>query len=225
MKGQVRKWMQLCVILVLIVVMMPNTVYASSGPYLKKYGNFDLKKNKTVTYQTMYAGIGMVDQKVKVSDYKVKDASLKGYRQMSCKLTFSRKWKVSSDEIHAMVNSGYCKKNKSIGGRVFWAICDYNTGKCIKTSSNKISIESSGFQYAGKKTYKDSHGCYVTITDVSTKLTVVYPKNEKDLCLGVGGSTNLTKDNSKFFKGDTAFGKTSYYDKNNKKLSHFMKIQ
>lgn len=58
------------------------------------------------------------------------------------------------------------------------------------------------------------------------KVKVTYPKDYKGLCIGIGGSAALqnTANDTKFWKGKAAFGKTSYYSKKDKSVAHFMRV-
>jgi hypothetical protein len=55
---------------------------------------------------------------------------------------------------------------------------------------------------------------------------VTYPKDYRGLCIGIGGSTALqdTANDTKFWNGKAAFGKTSYYSKKDKSVAHFMRV-
>lgn len=198
---------------------------AASKPYMKTANvKWDLKKNKTVTYKTKYVGIGMKNQKAKISDYKIKNSKKKGYKELTFTVKWTRQWKLKNNEIHKMA---YSNIDTSIGGESYYAVVDYNTGKSLeKKNKQKVTVKQIGKPKYQAKYYYDKDGCYVWISNITKKVKVTYPKNYKGLCIGVGGSTSLknTKNDTKFWNGKVAFKKTSYYSSKDKSVAHFMRV-
>ncbi len=208
-------------------IFLPSRVEAASKPHMKTVNvKWDLKKNKTVTYKTRYAGLGMVKQKAKITDYKIKNSKKKGYKELTFTVKFTRQWNMSKNQVHKMTNSPEFPIYK-VGGKCFWALVDYDSGKCLAgKNKKKVVAEAGDWVYSTPKYYRDDHGCWVSFANSSVKVKVTYPKDYKGLCIGIGGYTDLVfsdKDN-KFFKGEGVFGETGYYSKKDKSVAHFMRV-
>ncbi len=79
-------------------------VHAASKAYMSKMPvKWDLKPNKTVVYQSYYRNVGMLNQKAKISDWKITDAEKKGYKQLTFKVSFTTKRNFSAKEVKKMV--------------------------------------------------------------------------------------------------------------------------
>lgn len=205
-------------------------VKAASKAYMKGASvKWDLKKNKTLTYKTKYAGIGMRKQKVKMSDYQIKNAKKKGYKELTFTLNFTTKWNMTAKQVHSIVNSReFRKAGGVVSGGFYYAVVDYDTGKSLEgKNKQKVTVEKVGdWKYSNEKTYRDKDGCWVRMSNAKVKIKVTYPKNYKGLCIGAGGHTTLknTKNDTKFWKGTVVFGKSSYYSKKDKSVAHFMRV-
>lgn len=229
MKHILKKVMLFVTTLTLVAgITLANTqTVEAATPVMKKVNvKWDLKNNKTLTYKTRYAGIGMKNQKVKISNLKIKNSTSKpGYKECTLTISFTTKWKMKKSEVHSIVNA----KDADMGGICHFAVVDYDTGKSLLRNNNKgVTVTSTkGWTYSKSTTYKDSDGCWVRLSNPSIKLKITYPKNYKGLCIGVGGSTrvDVTKNDTKFSEGKVAFNKTSRYSKKDKMVSHFMRIK
>ncbi len=208
-------------------IFLPSRVEAASKPHMKTVNvKWDLKKNKTVTYKTRYAGLGMVKQKAKITDYKIKNSKKKGYKELTFTVKFTRQWNMGKKQVHKLANSPEAKADK-MGGTYFWALVDYDSGKCLAgKNKKKVVAESGDWVYSTPKYYRDDDGCWGSLVNSSKKVKVTYPKDYKGLCLGIGGSADLvqTANDKKFFERKAAFGKTSYYSKEDKSVAHFMRV-
>lgn len=198
----------------------------AATPYMKKVNvSWDLKKNKTITYKTKYAGIGLKKQKIKITGYKIKNSKKKGYKELTFTVKTKVQWKVKPSEVEKILKN---MEDGEIGGGFFCAIVDYNTGKCLEIKNkHKVTVESEGLNYSEPQYYYDRDGeDGIYLNDASAKIKVTYPKNYKGLCIGVGGRTSVTatKNNTKFWNGKAAFGKTSFYSKKDKAVAHFMRV-
>lgn len=208
-----------------ILALNPQTTSAASKPVMKKVNvKWDLKNNKTVTYKTKYSGIGMIKQKAKISNLKIKNSKTKeGFKECTFTVKFTRKWKMSDSQIHKIADSGV------VAGDVGCYFIDYNSGKNL-TTSNKYDVTVEvvkDWTYSKTTKYSDPHGCWVTLSNPSIKFKVTYPKDYKGLCIGLGGMTKLkaTKNDTKFWYGKNTFAKTSYYSKKDKSIAHFMRVK
>lgn len=209
----------------------PVNAEAATKNYMKKVNvNWDLKKNKSVTFKTKYAGIGMKKQKAKITNYKIKNSKKKGYKELTFTLSFSRQWNVKASEVHKIANSDYCQKTGQIGAGCYYAIVDYNTGKTLeKENKYNVTVEKELKSQTPKYYYcyhQDGYYEWVCISNGSMEIKVTYPKNYKGLCIGIGGKTTLaeTKNDTKFWNGKVPFGKTTYYSKKDKSIAHFMRV-
>ncbi|MDE5782443.1 MAG: hypothetical protein K2I03_13360 [Lachnospiraceae bacterium] len=209
-------------------VFMPVQVQAAQKAYMKSVNvKWDLKKNKTITYKTKISGLGMRKMEAKISKYKIKNSKIKGYKELTFTVKFTCIPKLNGTQVHKCANSKESKKYNTVGGNSCYAIVDYNTGKSLMANNNMdIYVQSSSWVYSPKKYYYDSHGCWVSTRSYTRSVKVTYPKNYKGLCIGVCGSTAIkdTKNDDAFWNGKVAFGKTSYYDKKDKSVAHFMRV-
>lgn len=187
--------------------------------------SWDLKNNKTLTYKTKYAGIGMKKQKVKISGYKVKNSKKAGYKELTFTVKFTNQWNVSDSEVHKIVEN---MEKGSIGGLYYYTITDYNTGKCLEKKNNlNVTVEKTKDWNFSSKTYYDKHDCWISIDNASVTVKVTYPSDYKGLCIGVGGhsTVNETANDGKFWNGTVSFAKTSMRSKNDKSVAHFMRVK
>lgn len=235
MKSNIRRIALFLLTLAIAVVaaFMPVQVEAASKPYMKTVNvKWDLKKDKTITYKSKYAGLGMMKQKVKITGYKIKNAKKKGYKELTFTVNYLRRLNLSKRQVHKCAKS---QKYQSIvinqepdGGLYFVTAVDYGTGKCLDVHNDKgVTVKKGVICHKAGKIYRDRDGCSVYIsTKVTRKMKVTYPKKYKGLCIGVGGSRSIeqTPDDTAFLFGNVAFGKTSYYGKKDKSVAHFMRV-
>jgi len=218
------------ILLCLLVIPGARPVMARTKSYMKnlKGISWDLKTNgKWVTYQTKYAGIGMHDQKVKITKWKNQitptDAKILTFR-----ITVNTQWKMTKSQVHKMTNSSYGRKNGDVGALCGYYIVDYETGENLEAFANEAGVEvtDTGWHIQKTKTYRDQHGCSVSLNTVYTDVEVVYYPGTV-LAIGFGGSTALepTGGDKKFEKGKVLFEKTSSCSKKNKKIAHFKKVK
>lgn len=210
--------------LMLSVVFMPVQADAATKNYMKKQNvTWDLKKGKTLKVKTYYAGVGLVDEKVKISQYKISKSSVPGYKKLSMTVKFYKTWKPTRNQVDKMVNSKYCRETTYVGGVCFVHVLDYNTGRSLWNDSRfNVSVD---WKSSTPKYYYGSYGRYVRFKPETCKLTVEYPKNYKGLCVGVTGSisTNDAKDNA-YTNGRIPFGKSRCVSKKYKSVAHFKRV-
>ena len=181
----------------LVTVSGPKAALAAAAGSMKnlKGISWDLKANKKITYQSCFSGIGMHDQKAKITKWEITDEG-DGFQKLTFKLTVDRRWSVSKSQIHKIANSSLTSKTGEIGGDCGYWVVDYNTGANLEAENNKYGV------------------------------TVIYPKDYKGLTIGMSGTTKLkrTKGDKKYIAGKGPFGKTSFFDKKNKKVAHFLRV-
>lgn len=231
-----KKWCkQKCILLLVSILLFSFVsvnhsmdVQAASKNYMKKmHVSWDLKKGKTVTYKTIYAGIGMRKLKAKIADYKIEDYGKTGYKKLTFTVQFEMGKKFKPKEIHKMCNSKHYKKNHGTGSR-FVHIVDYNTGKNLTTANSYgVTTRNAGWKTLNIRKEEDGDGCVSNTHKHSVSFTVIYPKSYKGLCIGFSGSTSLTrkKNDTRYWNGQAAFGKTSFFSKKDKSIAHFMRVK
>lgn len=217
----------LAVVIAVGTMFLPVQVEAASKPYMKTANvKWDLKNNKTITYKTKYAEIGMKSQKAKITGYKIKNSKKKGYKELTFTVKYTCQWNMKPSEVHKMAQVEGAEG--ALGGGNYYAVVDYNTGKDLEVKNKqKVTVEQIGdWKYSTPKYYYDNDGCWVRLSNVSVKVKVTYPKTYKGLCIGVGGRTTVknTKNNTKFWEGKVAFKKTTYYSTKDKSVAHFMRV-
>ena len=188
---------------------------------------WDLVPDKTITYETVYAAVGAKKKIVKMTNFTKGNAEKAGYKEVKFELTFSYKWKPSKNQVHKICKSKDGLKDR-IGGRQYYAIVDYNTGKNLEVK-NPYNVTVSAAQFKEEKTkfVKDKDGCKVPLKTVSRIITITYPEDYDGLCIGVGGikTTYGKKTELKFWEGKkTLFDATALYSTKYKKMAHFMKV-
>lgn len=197
-----------------------NSVEAASKAYMKKLQvKWDVKNNKSVTTTTFYSGgVGKKNVTAKISKLKVTKANKEGYKKLTCTLTVNFP-KLTASEVHKIAAKGV------VGADFYYAIVDYDTGYSLETK-NKFGVTVKAKNKPKAKTYRDKHGCWVTMNDATIKLTITYPEDYKGVCIGFGGYSTLNekKADQKFWKGKKPYGTTTYYTKN-KKNNHFMRVK
>ncbi len=226
MKKDSRKRLTVFLLAVVIAfgsVFMPSQVEAASKPHMKTVNvKWDLKKNKTVIYKTRCPGLGMVKQKAKITNYKVKNSKKKGYKELTFTVYYTRQWNISKNQVHKVANAG---GDPQMDMGYYYAILDYDTGKLVSRSRKNVTVCETGKTFWRTEGYHDDHGCSVSIGNVSVNVKVTYPKNYKGLCIGIGGFTTLKGADKMFVFGRKAFGETNMYSRKDKSVAHFMRIK
>lgn len=225
---RIKKTASFLLAVVLIIGFIPLQTQAASKKYMKKINvSWDLKNNKTVTFKTNYAGVGMRKMKAKITDYKITDAQKTGYKKLTYVIRFEMGQKNKPKEIHKICNSKHFKKNNNVSGLLNTYVIDYDTGKNL-TSANPYDVTCT-FRWTTLNTRKeeDGDGCFLYSYRQQIASTVIYPQNYKGLCIGFGGGTKLTakKNDTHFRNGKAVFGQTSFFSKKDKTIAHFMRVK
>ena len=216
-----------------------NTVYAyGSGGQVESMKEksmkdikvkWDLKPDKAVTVKALYAGIGKKKESLKITDYKITNASKKGYKKLTFTFHYAKKWTPTAKDVHKILNSDELAESETIGESLYYGIVDYDTGYDLEGNNDfHVTVKSGKWKYEGAKKYSDSDGCWIkTAKSGSVKVTVTYPKDYKGLCIVVGADNVFDKDayeDAAFWNGMYAFNATSMYIKG-KSNSHWMRVK
>ena len=210
--------------LMLSVLFMPAQADAATKNYMKKQNvTWDLKKGKVLQLKTYYAGVGFVNDKAKVTKYKVTKSSIPGYKKLTMTVKFYNTWKPTREQVDKMVNSEFCRKTTYVGGVPWVHVIDYNTGRSLWKDSR--FLVKSEWTNSNAKNYFGSGTRYVILRAQVCKLTVQYPKNYKGLCIGISGSTSVNDARDEAFtNGKIPFGKSRCVSKKYKKVAHFKRV-
>ncbi len=224
MKQKGRGW-KIPVLTGMMLVLLALPAYASSA-YMKSMPvAWDLKPETRLTYQTCYAGIGMKDQEVILTDWEIKDAAKAGFKELSFRADFIRKWDMSREEVSAIAAG--LNGSSQIGGNLAYMLVDYETGKSLECANEfGVTCSNSGWTSYAETTYYGDNGDWVNLSNSWTAVTVTYPEEYHGAALGVGGSTSVQNQacDSDFFDGRGLFGDTTFQSAGYPALSHFMRI-
>ena len=209
--------------LMILFCFSPLTVHA------KNLGNskgitWDLRPGKTLTYKSYLGGVGLVKQKVSMTNYSDQASSRSGYRILKFRLNYNRKMSLTASQV-ANASTYYYVYHPDMteGPRCFFAIVDYDTGKSLQ-ASNKFGVTVSRKWYKGTTyTYRTSGYSY-ELSNTYVDVVVNYPVSYQRMCIGAGGWSSATKTTAdeNFWNGKIAYWKTNLYQsKKTKLLAHF----
>ena len=225
-------------IMLLVILLLPFTAQTAlaSSPYMKKASvSWDLKKNKTITVHTRYAGLKTYNNiSATMTKYKVTKAQKKGYKKLTFTIVFTHKQnEFTCQDLHSIVNSDYAYYTGDILGNVWVSVLDYKTGKCLEANtSKKIKVKQSDFKYSEEDLYylneDDPEECICLPKKISVTTTVTYPASYKNLCIGLGGIVypyDVEYEPTEFWQGKMTLGKTCFMSKKDKMVAHFMRVR
>lgn len=212
------------------MVALPATAdeaYAAEKPYMKTLKvKWDLKKNKAVKSKERVVGVGNKNLEITVKNYKT--TKLKnGKKKITFTVVYDRSFKPTKKQVH--------KINRSYDGTLFggfWVdVVDYSTGSSFDEKLG-VKVKLSDWKYTKNKRFKDGDGCWVEYPlRAQIKVSITYPADCKNICLGVGANTYFNPEGSSAYKvnqahfdGKRPFGKTYMYKKG-KTNSHWMRIK
>ena len=204
--------------------------------HMKSLGvNFDLKPNKTFTYKSYYAGLGLKNQKVKLTNYKIQDAKKKGYNKLTFTVNFDCTLSKSS---LSSVELGNADLGCGFGGYAWVTAVDYNTGKNLELkNSHNVKMTVGDWKFAKTNSYTSKDGYTFEVYNKKINVCVIYPKTYTGLCIGVGGATDTFSGTLSYDEGIVPFGKgkdgvfqndlmySNWKGKQVKALSHFMRVK
>lgn len=232
--------------IILAITMLAGTIFSNSnnasaaGKSLGKMGlHWNLKSGKTykVPHRILYQN-DLKWGKVKIKNFKKANAKKKGYKQITFTFEFQGKnAKLKKETILNMSQVGYTYDTS-----YYYTIADYATGTSLE-GKNKFNVTVKSSKW--KTTYYEKQHAmghfvegdedfdnWIRLTKkATTKVTVIYPKTYKNLCIGVGGYTGVFDENvdqekkdKAYWKGKTTFDKTYMYKKG-KKYAYFMRVK
>ena len=191
---------------------------------------WDLRQNKYLTYKSWWGGVGMITQKVKLSNFSETWSSSKaGYRVATFRLTFIRKKRPTVKQL-IKAATYYTIQHPEIedtSPMCYYAVVDLNTGLSLeKANPYGVIVKRSKWRRSGTTTYKTS-GYSLGMQNISVEVQIEYPYEYKNMCIGVGGYRRLTEKaaDRRFWAGTGPFWKTSSlrYVKY-KKIAHFGRL-
>ena len=223
MKRKQRLWILLTVI---CAMMLMGSVSVQAKNLKNTTGvSWGLKINKDFTYRSYWGGVGMIPQKVRLSNWSDQWSSKLGYRVLTFRINFTRVRKPTVKQLVAAATFYHVKHPEldSTSPNCWYTIVDYNTGKCLEVpNSYGVTVSDSGFTHTST-TYRTS-GYGITMQNAAVDVRIEYPYQYKNMCIGVGGvnSIDMKSADSRYWKGKTAFWNTkSYRSSKYKNIAYF----
>ena len=202
-KSSMRKRTAIVLALTLILTCFASVlpVDAASKPDMRKANvKWDLRNNKAVKFKTTWSVLGTRTHLVKMTNYKVRKAKKKGYKQCTFNLTVTRRINPTKEQVGQMCELIECyeagkSENGPFGGCFYIAVVDYKTGKCLEgKNSSRVKVKFSDWKYSKTVKKYGYEGNWISYPQKATrKVTITYPKNYKNLAVGFGGYTAAPK--------------------------------
>ena len=233
-----------------------QAVSTQAAKNLKQRGvKFDLVNGKTYTVKSYLGGYGNFEYSAKLSGLKVTSA-YPGYKKATFTVTFKPKKALTEAQGQKVLKAfkktyyyqGGASGNKREvvwshwmrGNLSFWLV-DYKTGRSLASPDNAAGVKTEfKSSYGDERKYETSDGSwsFTNVGFIKVEVTVTFPEDYKDLCVGVGGETQprimRTKADEGFagayFKYDASeapvasWWQTSNFKKANDNF-HFMRIR
>jgi len=203
------------VLLIGVLATSQQTADASGKISTKKY-NWDLDADTTVTVGAWFYGFDIGGMDVTLKNYKVTDASKKGYKKI--KFTYEAVPDAHTLGMIKKVN-GYwdSEKNKVVKGKKYtiepnpwYAVFDYKNGENLEIkNSHDVTVRVGKWKNDYGKLKKGKGTKYWKKSSVKVEIT--YPKSYKNMVIAVGGSNSNETNSNKFWKGKCSFLKTEMY--------------
>lgn len=227
-----------------------DKVQAESKEYMKKLDlKWDLKKNKNLTF-TQNFGKGINKKySLKMTGFKVTNASKEGYKKLTVSFTITRKWNPTKNDIQKIFNRWDKVGADYLPNGFYYTVADYDTGVSLEgKNSYHVKVKSLKNKQHGVKKYYGTgtkKNYWIKLEkSCDVKFEVTYPEDYKGLCIGIGGSNGYSKTveyevkkegfsgtaygelDELYFEGNKSypFGKTSIY-KQGKKNSHWLRVE
>ncbi len=208
------------------------------SPDSLKFGNikWDLKNKKARKYKTQLI---FINSKGKVaSHYKTGKVTIKNFKSKNSGsnkvVTFTVAYNLPSSFSKKDID-GYVKaeaRGLGIGDYFYVTIADYQTGLSLESNTDPaVKVKISKLKRSGLKKFKGTKGrWYKFYTKASRKVSVTYPRTNKNLCILAGGYPNAVSDDKEFgpeafYDGQIPFNKSSIYSKKIKNTSHGMRLK
>ncbi|SCW52286.1 hypothetical protein SAMN02910400_01121 [Lachnospiraceae bacterium C10] len=184
----------------------------------------NIKKGKAYSFKTKYAVAGNKKTTWTLESVKFVDAK-DGYKK--CKIKMINKHNYTFTKAQAAKMAAYYENHGTMGGDEFFSVVDGKTGLSLeKLNDFDVTVKSSGKWSKLKKTYYNSDEYIQRYMKWTVNLTITYPENYDDLCIGFGGGNVIDSDtftNCDYWEGTIPFKKTTYY-KNGEKNSRWVQI-
>ncbi|MBQ9632961.1 MAG: hypothetical protein IJV04_08645 [Lachnospiraceae bacterium] len=194
----------------------------ASVSYMNRLGvKFGIKPGRKYHFTQKLTGVGNRDITWTMRNVRKRKAKKKGYRELSCVLDFASNFSLSPIEVDAITATEYSKLNNNSGAHMWYAVVDGDTGLDLESDKKnkvKVTVKTKQLDYRYNTFYaSDMETWQNAVFFWSTQVTITYPSDYKDLCVGFGGgnvlSGELTKADANFWKGKLPFGKTTFYTK------------
>ena len=195
---------------------VPEQTANVSGKISTKKYNWDLEGDAKVSVGAWFYGWDFGSMYVTLKDYKVKDASKKGYKKIS--FTYEA---VPDEGTLDMIEKtkGYYdnEKGKFLKGKkyviepvVWFAVFDYKSGECLDIkNSHDVTVKNSKWKGVYEKLKKGKGTRYWKKS--SSKVEITYPKSYKNMVIAVGGFNAYGKNGEEYRNGECSFFKTDMY--------------
>lgn len=199
-------------------------VNADTQPDLKKANvKWDLKNNKTLKFKTKWAGLGVKQHTVKMTNFKVKNSAQPGFKECTFTLTFNRKINPNKKQMKKMLTR--LDTYGSFGGDFYYAVVDYQTGQNLEVANDKNVTVESQWKFM-KKTTKKSKVGYIWYTKKNkATVKITYPATYKNLAIGVGGHSSFMSTDA-YWDGAIPYSQAKgLYSTKNKSYAHFKRVK
>ena len=224
-----KKHLRAVLLLMICMLMAFGSVRVQAGNMKSETNGtvkWGFKFGKTLTYYSWWGGVGMIRQNVKVTNWKDK-AIGSGRRRLSFKLTFIRKKKPTAKQLvdAATYYTVYHPEIDDTSPDCYFTVVDYDTGMSLEDPQNPYGVRVTHGKWRKSlgTTYK-TKGYGLTMTNASVKVKIEYPASYKGICIGIGGSNNIspTSNDNLYWDGIFPFWMTdSYRSARYKRISHF----
>ena len=168
---------------------------AESDAYMESLDlKWDLAKGKSLPLTANYPGIGRQKFSVKITTYKVENASKEGYNKLTVAYKVTRKWTPTKVKVDKIINTCLKKQKRDYVYLPFadgYTIADYNMGFSLEGEDDYgVEVKSLKGKASGNKKFKGKKkGNWIKIPqNITIKFQVTYPKNYTGLCIGILGA-------------------------------------
>lgn len=172
-------------------------VQADGSRYMKNLDlKWDLKEGKNLLLTANYPGIGKQKFSVRMTSYKLQDASKQGYKELTIGYKSTRKWMPTTEKVDKIINASV---KRTIGDFQYipfvsgFAVVDYYTGVSLEGKNDyDVTVKILNRKFSGTKKYKGTDGNWMRIAKTAAiNIQITYPEDYKGVCIGlIGANTN-----------------------------------